>query len=344
MAAVTIKDLAEQLGVSPATVSLALNDRPGVNEETKQMVLKLADELGYTNTIAKKTPTQQGVINFLVYRKFGRIITNTHFFARLMEAGEKAARLHHYTLSITYCDGQEQLSSCVSGAAQGNAMGILVLGTEMSHDDIPILEKSVLPVVILDNELPASPFDMISIHNIDGIWRAVEHLKERGLTDIGYLRSSVPITNFDMRYMGYTYSLHKIGQDVDYQKVFRLAPAIEEAQEDMKLLLGSNVKIPKALIADNDLIALGAARAMQEAGLKIPEDVSVIGFDNIPLAEYALPALTSIEVSCEELGTCAVNALIKRLKDHTSQPQNIAVGTRLIARNSVTICQSEKSQ
>lgn len=336
MANVTIKDMAERLGVSPATVSLALNGRHGVNEETRMSVLNLANQLGYRNTTAKKTPPHQGVINFLIYRKSGRIVTDTQFFTRLIESVEQATRSHRYALTITYCTGQEQLPSCIQEAVDAQSLGILVLGTEMEQDDLPILEKASIPVVILDNELPASSLDMISIHNFDGVWRAVQHLQEQGLTDVGYLRSSVSITNFEMRYMGYAYaSYHFNGTPPDPEKIFSLSPTIDGAKEDMDVILQKGTPIPSALIADNDLIAIGAARALLAAGLRIPEDVSIIGFDNIPLAEYFQPALTSIEVSCEELGKRAVSMVRWRIRHPDAPPQNILTCTKLISRDSV---------
>lgn len=334
MAAVTIKDIAEQLGVSPATVSLALNGRHGVNEDTRNSVLNLAKQLGYRSAASKRIASQLGNINFLIYRKSGRILTNTQFFTRLIEAVEKAARAHSCQLTIIYCNGQEQLSSCIDEAVAGQSLGILMLGTEMEQDDLPFVENAPLPIVVLDNELSGSTLDMVSIHNFDGVWRAVAYLFEHGWQDIGYLRSCVPITNFEMRYMAYAYALHHFGSELDTEKVYELAPTLEDAQKDMQRLLKQGAKIPRALIADNDLIALGAARALQEAGLRIPEDVALIGFDNIPLAEFFQPSLSSIEVSCKDLGQRAVEALLWRIKNSKATPQNTAIGTKLILRES----------
>lgn len=335
MAAVTIKDIAERLGVSPATVSLALNGRHGVNEETRLSVLNLANELGYRSTASKKTAAHQGVINFLIYRKSGSILTNTQFFTRLIEAVEKAARAHHYALTITYCDGQEQLMPCITEAAAAQALGILMLGTEMEQDDLPIVAKAPLPIVVLDNELTASPLDMVSIHNLDGVWQSVQYLHNRGLSDIGYLRSAIPITNFEMRYLGYTYAMNQFDKKIDMAKVYELSPALEAAQQDMNSLLERGCALPQAFIADNDLIALGAVRALQQRGLRIPEDIAVIGFDNIPLAEYSQPPLSSIEVSSEDLGKSAVETLRWRIRNPKARPRNVATGTELIIRESV---------
>lgn len=335
MAAVTIKDIAVQLGVSPATVSLALNGRPGVNEETRTSVLKLANQLGYVPNGTKKTFTQQEVIHFLIYRKSGRIVTNTQFFTRLIESVEKAVRLQNYGLSIKYCEGPQQLEKSVADISAAQDLGILVLGTEMNLTDLAILEEAATPLIILDNELAASSLDMVSIHNYSGIWKAIQYLREQNLTDIGYLKSSISITNFDMRFMFYTYILSQLGMEVQPEKVFTLAPAIDEAQLDMQKQLDSGAKIPGALLADNDLIAIGAARALQNAGLNIPQDVSIIGFDNIGFAEYFQPPLCSIDVPCEDLGTRAVDTLLWRIKNPQAAPQHIAVGTKLIIRDSV---------
>ena len=103
----------------------------------------------------------------------------------------------------------------------------------------------------------------------------------------------------------------------------------------MQKQLDSGAKIPGALLADNDLIAIGAARALQNAGLNIPQDVSIIGFDNIGFAEYFQPPLCSIDVPCEDLGTRAVDTLLWRIKNPQAAPQHIAVGTKLIIRDSV---------
>ncbi|WP_173443227.1 LacI family DNA-binding transcriptional regulator [Selenomonas ruminantium] len=335
MAAVTIKDIATQLGVSPATVSLALNGRPGVNEETRTSVLNLANQLGYIPNNTKKTFPQQEVIHFLIYRKSGRIVTNTQFFTRLIESVEKAIRLQNYGLAIKYCEGPLQLEKSIADISAAQDLGILILGTEMNIADLAIVEKSSIPLIILDNELASSTLDMVSIHNYSGIWQAVQYLHEQNITDIGYLKSSISITNFDMRFMFYTYILPQFGIDVHPEKVFTLAPDINEAQLDMQNQLAADAKIPAALLADNDLIAIGAARALQNAGFKIPQDVSLIGFDNIPFAEYFQPALCSIEVPCEDLGARAVETLLWRIKNPQAAPQHIAVGTTLILRNSV---------
>lgn len=337
MATVTIKDIAQELNVSPATVSLALNGRPGVNEDTRRAVLETAQSLGYHGSIAKKVTTQQGTINFLIYRRLGRILTNSQFFTRLIEAVESAARKHHCTLTISYCDAQSQLRDFLSSAATTQALGVLLLGTEMQQDDLPLLEHAPLPIVLLDCHLFGSTLDMIAIDNMDGIWRAMQHLHEQGIDDIGYLKSSVPIANFEERYLGYTFSLRQFGQNIDQQKVFALEPTVEGAQNDMEILLAQNVELPKALIADNDLIAIGALRALTQHGIRVPDDISLIGFDNIPLGAYSLPALTSVDVSSNALGHRAVELLLWRIEHAKSTPLHMSIGTRMHLRESVKL-------
>lgn len=335
MATVTIKDIAQKLNVSPATVSLALNGRPGVNDETRRSVMETAQELGYHGSIAKKTTaTQQGTITFLIYRRLGRILTNSQFFTRLIEAVEKAARKHHCTLTISYCNAQEELRSFIETAAANQSAGVLLLGTEMQQDDLPLLEHAPLPIVLLDCHLFGSKFDMVSIDNLDGVWNAASYLHAQGFTDIGYLKSSVPISNFEARYLGYTYSLKHFNLPVEQAKVYALEPTIEGAQKDMEALIQQGEKLPQALIADNDLIAIGALRALTENGTRVPADVAIIGFDNIPLAAYTWPPLSSIDVSSDELGHRAVKVLLWRLEHPHSIPLHLSISTKLILRDS----------
>ena len=139
-----------------------------------------------------------------------------------------------------------------------------------------------------------------------------------------------------MRYLAIrTPSRIKLHKKIDDTKVYELSPSIEAAQQDMNALLERGCTLPEAFIADNDLIALGAIRALQQRGLRIPEDIAVIGFDNIPLAEYAQPPLSSVEVPCENLGKSAVETLRWRIRNPKATPRNVATGTELIVRESV---------
>lgn len=337
MADVTIKDIAEQLGISSATVSLALNNRPGVNPQTKQKVMDLVQKLNYTGTAVNKVHKNRGVLNFLVYKRYGKIIADTQFFADLIESVETAARAFDYTIALTYCNGKDQLDTILKPVLAAQPEGIIILGTEMTEEDLQSFSEVDIPILLLDGDLLDCAVDRVTIHNAEGIWQAVKYLYAQGHREIGYLKSSFPIKNFDQRFWGYRYALKKL--DLNYRKdyVFFVEPTLDGALNDMEILLKNNVKLPTALIADNDLLALGALKAFKQNGIRVPDDVSLIGFDDIPMCLFFEPALTSVRVSTRSLGYAAVQHIIHRI-DHVDMDEafrKISIGTTLMVRDSV---------
>lgn len=337
MADVTIKDIAEQLGISSATVSLALNNRPGVNPQTKQKVMELVQKLNYTGTAVNKVHKNKGVLNFLVYKRCGKIIADTQFFADLIEAVETAARSFDYMIALTYCNGKDQLDSILKPVLSAQPEGIIILGTEMTEDDLQFFSEVDIPILILDGDLLDCSVDRVTIHNTEGIWQAVKHLYEQGHREIGYLKSSFSIKNFDQRFWGYRYALKKL--ELSYQKeyVFVVEPTLDGALNDVDILVKNNMKLPTALVADNDLLALGALKAFKQNGIKVPEDISIIGFDDIPMCLFFEPALTSVRVSTRALGYSAVQHMISRI-DNLNMDEafmKISIGTTLMVRDSV---------
>jgi LacI family transcriptional regulator len=335
MAIVTIKDIAKKLGISTATVSLALNDRPGVNALTKKKVLELVKELNYTGNTTKKVPQNNGVISFLVYKRYGKIIADTQFFADLIEAVEKAARSLDYTVALTYCTGRENLDDIIKPVLAAQPEGIIILGTEMAEEDLEVFEAVGLPIVVLDNELFGCSVDTVTIHNGDGVWKAMKYLYDQGHQDIGYLKSSFSIKNFEQRMMGFEFCLKKLGLPYKAENIFMLEPTVEGAHDDICALIEHDAKFPKAIVADNDLIALGALKGFLQNGIKVPEDISLIGFDDIPMASIFEPALTSVFVSRKDLGYSAVEQLLWRIKHVDAPFRRISIGTNLTLRNSV---------
>lgn len=334
MATVKIKDIADRLGISSATVSMALNNRPGVNAQTRQRVMELVKELNYTG-MTKKSIQNNGVISFLVYKRYGKILTDTQFFADLIEAVEKAARHYDYTIALTYCTSKKELNSVIKPILAAQPEGIIILGTEMDEEDLTVFEEINVPIVVLDSDLLGCPIDTVTIHNCDGIYKAVKYLQKQGHTDIGYLKSSFSIKNFEQRSMAFRFSMNKLGLDYDETKIFMVEPTIEGTCNDVHILLQEGKTMPKALIADNDLIAIGALKAFIQNGLKVPEDVSLIGFDDIPMASIFEPALTTVNVSRKNLGYLAVEQLIWRIKNPDSPFRRSSIGTTLTIRNSV---------
>ncbi len=342
MAMVTIKDIAKKLNVSSATVSLALNNRPGVNEQTRENILSIAHELNYKGnigeerTLKRKAQKNLGTLGFLVYKRYGKVITDSQFFAELISAVERAAREKNYTILLTYCIGEEEIADTIKLLKSSNLAGLLILGTELAEADAELFYKLNFPAVILDCDLLGSKLDTVTIHNKDGIWRAMKHLYEQGHREIGYLHSSFLIRNFEQRRLGYEICSEKFCLNRDeIQRGFAVEPTIDGACANVCELIKQGIKFPSALIADNDLIALGAMKAFAQFGIKVPDDISIIGFDNIPMTAVVEPQLTSIDVPCDALGTLAIKQILWRKKNPNAIPIKISVNTELKIRSSV---------
>ncbi|WP_319477973.1 LacI family DNA-binding transcriptional regulator [Marispirochaeta aestuarii] len=330
-----IKDIASYLNVSPATVSMALNNRPGVKEETRQEVLAAARKLAYQMTSAKRAVLEtKGVLPLILYKKHGHVIGETPFFTSLieaikLEATKRGFRLNMYYVNATDKSSAEELKHIV----QTSVSGVLILATEMETDDFEEIGEDFSKVVFIDNAVPGIQANKVLINNFDGAYQAVETLKKYGHECIGYLHSKVRINNFDERYAGFCRAVQEHSLTCQLSSdVFLLDSTHEGAYRDMcEYLSHDDMDIPSALFADNDIIAMGAIRALKEHGIKIPEEVSIIGFDDMPFCTLVEPNLSTIRVDRENIGRTAVRLLL----EENVFLQKIEIGTSFISRNSV---------
>lgn len=328
MAGVTLRDLAEKLGVSAATISMVLNNKPGISEETRTRVLKEVEVSGYdVDRLFGSSKKQRGSIGFIIYKKHGMVVSDTPFFSVLTESIEQHAAAAGHNLSIRYISDRPDIPDF--GKLYPD--GIILLGTEMDENDLrPFMDMSI-PCVVLDNAFPLTEINTVSIDNCGGIYSAVKHLCEMGHREIGYMKSSIPIRNFLERYSGFTDCAELL--DIEMGSVVPLSSTMEGAYQDMKLWLESN-KPCAAYVADNDIIALGAVRALRERGYMLGRDVSVVGFDDLPFTRISEPPLTTVRVFNDALGA----AVFKRLADISADDfpfTHTLVGTELKVRGSV---------
>lgn len=329
----TIKEIAKRLHLSSATVSMALNNRPGVNADTQKTVLELAEELGYAKNLSKRTHVRSGMIGFVVYKKHGRVVADTHFFSELIQAIEHSARMLGFGVSIIYCSSDDDLQSLLEKWHSAPPDGALLLATEMTGMPFPFPEN--IPTMLLDCNLPDYPSDKVLIDNEDGIRKAVRHLYEMGHREIGYFHSMYSIRNFEERCRAYRGCVEDLGMAVREENIFLVPPSTEGAQELLYQMLKDGRRLPGACIADNDIIACGAFKAIRRFGLSIPDDISLIGFDDVPITQLVDPELTTVRVSREALGGLAVKQLIRRIEKRDAPFIKVMVSTQLVERNSV---------
>jgi len=334
---IKVKDLAEMLGVSPATVSLALNNKAGISQATRQRIFDKLTELGYSDRIPLPMAANPLNIRLVIYKKHGIVVADTHFFSQVIEGINIEARRHGYNLLITYVSGKDSKEEQQRLAGLAPCDGIILLATEMEEGDLSPYLSLDIPLVLLDSYFEQANADCIVINNVQGASEAIRHLTALGHRRIGYLHSSIHINNFGERREGVERMLHSRGLELPGEMIFLLEPSIEGAREGMLEYLSRPVRLPTAFFADNDLIAIGAAQAMREAGIQIPEDVSLIGFDDMPIAEIMDTPLSTVYVPKQRLGMLAVQRLIHRINGETEEYVKIEVKTRLTARRSTSM-------
>ena len=331
-----LKDIAKMLNISPATVSLVLNNKPGVGEETRKRVLEAIAEMGYApNILSKPALSNNRSIRFIIYKKHGYVVSDTPFFSALMEGIDQESRKNGFNLVISYMNEKENKKEILRVINENPLDGIIILATEMYPEDLEAIKKFPVPIVVLDSYFKEAKMDTVIINNIQVSYEATKHLITKGHTEIGYLHSSVWINNFDEREEGFIKALSEHNLKLNKKYVFNLESTLDGSYRDMLELLKSKPQLPTACFADNDIIAFGAIKALKENGIRIPEDISVVGFDDMPFCEMTEPPLTTIRVYKQNMGRFAVKRLIEKINDSLNTVIKIEVGTDLVERESV---------
>ena len=333
---ITAKELAAQLGLSESAVSLALNNKPGVSNATRKRVFDAAKASGYDfSRKAVARAGKRGTIAFLVYKKSGAIVDDTPFFSALTDGVSTGCRRERYDCVIRYLYEDDDINDQIYTLNIAQFSGVILLATEMDENSLKAFSRFETPMVILDAYFEKLPYNYILINNIQGAFIATEHLIKRRRAQPGYLRSAYPISNFEQRADGFYKAVRANGMSTAKSPVHRLTPSQEGAYEDMKRLLEAGEKPADCYFADNDLIAFGAMQALKEQGYRIPQDVAIVGFDDMPTCEYMNPPLTTVMVPKLFLGETAAMRVIQLIEGQSIQPLKIEVSTRLVRRKSV---------
>ena len=336
----TLAQLAARLNVSPASISIVRQGRPGVSDATRRRIQSALRANGYSYlpyTPEQSAPTGKpdGSPQYIRLLKYYRsaLLTdkNEGFVDAIIDAIDAVARTRNYTLVFSSLSSDE-FDQRLPELAADSCIGLLVIATEMECAEIEKLRILRVPIVVLDCDHPALPFSSVTMNNRDLAYAAVAQLRTLG--EVGYLCSSIRTGNFKARGNGYREALHDFGLPEREELCFSVTPGLNAACEDMNRLLDAGRKLPPALFADNDVIAIGAMRAMQAHGYQLPQDVNIIGVDNTMLSQICIPALSSIQISCAALGEQAIQLLLDQIADPSGEQLHIHIGSRFIARES----------
>ncbi len=334
---IKIKEIAKKANVSIATVSMALNNKEGISKKTKDKIMKIVNESGYSATLIKNSDLKnKGNIQLTIYKKHSKVLADTPFFQALIEGIESKSRHNGYNLIINYISSNSLNIEDVKASLKENEIsGMLILATEMEEKDLLYFSNLDIPIMVLDAYFLGIPADYVVINNVSGGYLGTHYLMDCGHTQIGYLKSSYPIKNFNERYEGYLKALNEKKLNVNPDFVVELSPSMEGAYEDMIKHLNISQKLPTAFFSDNDLIAFGAMKAFKEKGINIPEDISIVGFDDMPFCTMIDPPLTTISVNKKTFGKLAVEKLLLSIKNKLDYTSKTTLDVTLIKRNSV---------
>ncbi len=326
----SIHTISEMTGFSPATVSNALNNKRNVSRETMEKVKRTAREIGYY------LDTRISQIRLVVYTINGAVVNDSPFFSSLFAGIEEECRIRDldmamYRLAKDAPDYEERLEELLTDSSSA----LLLLATEMDETEAARFQAAVSPVIMLDNWYESLPFSAVLIDNTDATSKAVLHLIEKGHRQIGYLCSNFEIKNFYYRRQGYLRTVLENGLEYNPDFTFALTPSMEGSFTDMNAILQKSPKLPTAFFADNDMIALGAMRAFQQNGYRIPEDISIVGFDDLPFCVISNPPLTTIKVYNFQMGRECVRRLIELIENEDRYQTKTQITSGFVERESV---------
>ena len=328
-----IKVIAEKAGVSTATVSRVLSDFPGVKEKTKKKVMKIISELNYeVNGVARSLRQKKTF-------KIGVVVGNilSQFYSVLAKSIEDIANKYGY--SVILCNGDddsEKELNYLKVLRSSRVDGIIIAPTGKNVGYINNLLQSNIKIVLVDRLIEGVDCDAILVDNEKGAYTAVKYLIDKGYKKIAIIDGFIDRTTGKERLKGYLRALNEnnIPRDDDFIKIkdFKKISGIVFAKE-----LLENKNKPEAIFVANLDLTLGAILSIKSLGLKIPDDIAVIGFDDSDWAQILEPPLTTISQPVYDLGSTAAEMLIKNIENDNSKKEKliITLNTKLIERASV---------
>ena len=330
----TIKDVAKKAGVSLSTVSLVLNHKKNVSEETVKKVQQAIDELDY-----HPRRSAQG----LASKKSGNIgfiLTTDHFsnaepfYTKIFLGSEFEARKHNYYIILTTVEQKFNKKSIPRLLLERNVDGVILAG-KVPDGLIHYIQQIDLPIIFIDYFPANGNYPAVLIDNIAGAKQAVKHLIKKGHRQISFVGGDISHPSIQERYLGYKQALeeakipfneHLVILDEDY-------PGDKNGYSALCKLRKRKVSFT-AIFAANDAMAFGCMRCMKEKGIKVPDQIALVGFDDVDVSWQMEPQLTTIRVNKEDMGALAVKSMVDMISSHKKSLGKILVPVELVIRSS----------
>ncbi|WP_085829770.1 LacI family DNA-binding transcriptional regulator [Collinsella vaginalis] len=334
------KDIARILGISATAVSLAVNGRPGVSNETRRRVLELVNERNRQSLGEALASTRaNGSLLLVIHKTTGEVINNLPFFSALIETVQAEAYRLGYPITIAHHLPGQDFEEHLEYLAGLDANGMVLEATELDEPHLRRYLELDLPTVLLDGYFDLVPVSAVTLDDQTSMLRAFAYAADCGHRAIGFLAGTPRINNFIHHLDGFRKGIAEFGDKRAAHPVIELPCQIDAAYRAMAAYLARPPRgftMPTCFIADLDNIAVGAMRALAEAGVRIPEDVSMIGYGDTVAAKVCRPQLTTTRINLYDSGRLAV----QRLADLLAHPERQSatttfVSSELIERDSV---------
>jgi DNA-binding LacI/PurR family transcriptional regulator len=325
-----IKEVAKRARVSTATVSRTINEPAKVRPNTAERVRKaIADLNFYPNTHARTLVSGRSRMVGLIVSD----ITNP-FFPELVKSFESHAVQNGLEVILGNTDySPERMAGCVRRMVERKVDGVAIMTSEADPDVLVELSRKNIPTVILDTGQSGALTANVVIDYGQGIHEALHHLVGLNHRHIAFIAGPQYLASARTRQMAFLAGMKQAGIPIQSGMIVQGDHKIEGGTQAMKALLQLPLR-PTAVIASNDMMAIGALSAIHDAGLKVPEDISIVGFDDIAFARMTQPPLTTVALSREQLAIMALSAIENLIAQNSAEHLEYSLPTRLVIRNS----------
>jgi len=324
---VTMQDVAQAAGVSPMTVSNVVNDRPHIKPATRKRVLAAIDQLGYrVNAAGRNLRTgRTGTIGLAVPE-----VDNPYFSHLIARVVEESAR-HRLRVAIEQTGAAREAELEVVSMSRNRLYDGLLLSTAgLTARDNDILQVDY-PIVLLGESMFDAPLDHIVMPNREGSRHATEHLLARGSRRVAYLVRHD--TDEDPRRSGYAEAMSAAGRDALFIDIDGFGPVA--AARAVRAAMASD-EAPDGIVCSTDGLAFGAMRGVVDAGLRVPQDVRITGYDDVPMSSVVVPSLTTIAPDHEATARTALDYLVERMDGSAEPPRTFTIPHELRVRESTS--------
>jgi DNA-binding LacI/PurR family transcriptional regulator len=337
--AITIKDVALRANVAPSTVSRVIANSPRISEATKLKVNKAMEELGYhPNLNARSLASQSTKTIGLVMPSSGDVVFQNPFFPTVLQGISDGAHEKNYALHMTTGKSDKETFEAVVHMVQGKRVdGLILLHSKVEDKVISYLKGFDFPFVLIGKPYKdVEEITHVDNDNFRAMKEATEYLIELGHQKIAFIGGSLDLVVTVDRLLGYERALRNAGIELKNEYIIHEEFLREGGQEGVEELMTLEHP-PTAIVVTDDFMALGVLNKLDELGLSVPEDISIVSFNNVLLAEMARPPLTSVDINIFDLGYQASRNLIQKVEDDKEPTKRIIISHQLIERFSCSV-------